>query len=248
MVQDAQGNVFRLAKKGRRYHSDASTRLHDAKRIRPPPAVAASRRLREVIADVLATGTHTPESRGAPGRTDIADIPEGSWQTWKDDEPESYARRPYLHVFDDDNIVVAVRPIYDDAPVIAWKRLSKAAMRKVRADVKRAPQGVHLRRVNVQEKTTRVMPGAPGFELAATVPGARPVRYKSINLASGLPMAWLEFLRDHRYEVINAVVESGIFPNARRGFGTAVEVPDPQYGYDVPVVAWRTRLAEQADQ
>lgn len=164
LLVTCRGEVWRLARRGIRYHSDVSTRLHGAKRARAPREFAASERLRAVINDVLRTGRDSmPDS-----------VPDPNPVRWTDQRPGSYAQRSYLELHHG-GVARAVEPIYDDAPRVAWRELTARELRRVQADLAIAPQGVHLPHVLVRERTKQVGPDSPRYEAACAAPGARPM-------------------------------------------------------------------------
>ena len=75
VVRDHQGRVWRIAKRGIRYHGDVDTLLHGAKPAKAPKQVAASDRIRAILEATLGAAETRPEGiaqvtewRDAPSR------------------------------------------------------------------------------------------------------------------------------------------------------------------------------------
>lgn len=158
-IVSCHGRTFKVAAKGRRYHEDRRDLIYDATPCAAPKAWAASEELRGIIEAIIGAG-----GTGAGGAI-VA--------TWTDQEPGSYARRPYLEMHDS-GAIRAVRPMYDDAPLVGWST-DRATARRVEKLMKVAPVGVHLQRAQVKERTVRIDPTNPRFAAACAIPGARPM-------------------------------------------------------------------------
>lgn len=87
-----------------------------------PESYAAARRLVSIIEGTLADGAHTPESRGASASAHPAapaPTTDAEAQTWTAQrDRNSLASYPTVTVRGD--VVTAMRPVYDDSPVVAW--------------------------------------------------------------------------------------------------------------------------------
>jgi hypothetical protein len=212
VVSSPDGRVWRLARKGVRYHEDASTLIHGARAARAPAPVAASDRIRAILDSVLLAGGDLPADAGQP----IA--------TWGD-APHvagSLAPTASLAVYAD-RWVRAVRPVYDDAPRVGARQVSTKEQAALMRDLAAAPRGVRLPTVQVSERTVRIEADDPRVSLAATLPGARPV------------LSRLLWPRDAGYADALAA------PGACLVSGGAVDVPDADTAWCVPVTAWRQR-------
>lgn len=158
----ATGDVYRVAAKPVRYHEDAAPvyRLTKAKAETIPAGYASGRRLADLICAIQRYGNHTPGSRGGdPSRR--APVPDGltreRFERPKRD-PNSYADMPSLTLREIDYgrlVAIAVTPIYDDAPIVAWRDLTPAERASVRADIETAKQGAWLPQVVVEHEETK---------------------------------------------------------------------------------------------
>jgi len=227
LVQDDAGRVWRLARRGVRYHSDVRTRLHGARPARAPKEFAASQELREIIAAVLRNGTQEPGSRAGTPETQAA-LPEDAHEVtarWSDQQPGSHASRPYLEIRG--TILRAVQPNYDDAPTMAWRRATAAELRRVQRALAITPRGVHLPRVQIRERHVQIRGDDDRAALAATIPGATPTRATRI------------------YRIEPGYAEALGRPDARLTFdGGPVEIPEPGTAWRVPITAWRAATTE----
>lgn len=229
LVVDEQGAVWRLTRKGVRYHHDVRSLLHGARRAKAPPPWAASLRLRALIERVLREGDHEPGSRGGSGEGTAC--PAGPRTRWTDQQPGSYGSRPWLEV-GDDGVVRAVRPVYDDSPVVAWMRLSAAELRRVRKDLALAPVGVHLPVVHITERTVQVDGSHPLAAQMATIPGARPLDVDYIRPSLPGGPGWREAITARAAALGGRVV------------GASIAVPRQGTGWEVPITAWRRLTAD----
>jgi len=165
VVSDRVGATWKLSKKGIRFHADDPSVIRGAKPCRPPVEFAASRALRAVRDDVLRSGDRGPVPAAAAGT---------STTVWTDRVPGRHDVNPRLEVRSD-GVFVAVRPVYDDAPTVAWRRATPAESKAVAEALAVAPEGAHLPVVDVRERTVRVDRDDARHEAAAALPGARPM-------------------------------------------------------------------------
>lgn len=143
--------VWKVVSGGIRYHEDVSTALYGVAPARPPKEWKATVTLRAAIEKVLREGTHTPLSRGLRGGETGQEVPAGiEVARWEDGKPDSLASFPHLRVFDD-NLILAVRPIYDDSPVVAWVRDRKLAKIVLEA-IAVSPKAYFLPEAQVKER------------------------------------------------------------------------------------------------
>lgn len=154
ILADHRGSIWRIHTRGRRYHEDVPTAIYGVRPARPPKAFAASQRLRQVIESVLRDGTQEPGSRAGGTQQELPAEAAEVTARWTDQEPNSFAQRPFLELRGE--YLRAVRPIYDDSPVMAWRRATPKELRKIAADMELAPKGVHLPRTHVRERTVRI--------------------------------------------------------------------------------------------
>ena len=216
LVESGDGRVWRLARKGIRYHSDVLTSLHGARPARAPAPVAASARIRALIDAVILGGGELPEG-AEPPRTVWRDAP-GS--------PGSLAPTATLAVYAD-GWICASRPVYDDAPRTGARHLDPREAKALARDIERAPRGVRLQCVAVRERMVRVEADDPRIEAALLLPGAR--AWQTTRTWPGDAAA---------YAVALAA------PQARLAFdGGPVDVPVPGTAWDVPLAAWRALCA-----
>jgi hypothetical protein len=122
------GKLWKVVSGGIRYHEDVSTALYGvAPVVRPPKEWKATCTLQDMLATILRDGTQTPDSRAAKRLGDDQNVPVvAKIASWEDSKPGSLASFPYLTIHED-GVIVAVRPIYDDSPIVAWIRNPKLA-------------------------------------------------------------------------------------------------------------------------
>ncbi|HET9554326.1 MAG TPA: hypothetical protein VFP50_15295 [Anaeromyxobacteraceae bacterium] len=215
LVQGQDGRVWRLARKGVRYHSDVSTRLHGARPARAPASVAASTRIRALLESCLGAGD-LPAGVGAP----VA--------VWRDapHAPGSLASTPELALHAD-GWVRGVVPVHDDAPRTGARQLGARELAALQRDLAASPRGVRLPVVSVRERTVRVEANDPRAQMASALPGARATQTRRV------------------YATESDYTTALSTPGARRTFdGGPVDVPIAGTAWDVPVTAWRAATAE----
>lgn len=174
IVADRQGQTWKVATYGIRYHSDVSARLYGVQPAKGPKGFAETQELRRAVEHVLTTGTHEPGSRG--GREgEMAERPAGQQiASWTDSRPGSLAAFPTVTVYEN-GVVGVVRPRYDDSPSVAWARDDKLAHRLAKL-IAAYPHPVHLPEANVKERTTRldVQATHPRYSAYSAARGAQP--------------------------------------------------------------------------
>jgi len=217
LVEGYDGCIWRLTRKGIRYHSDVSTSLHGARPARAPAPVAASARIRALIDAVILGG---------------GELPEGAVRlyTWRDapSAPGSLAPTPTLTRYEG-GWVRASRPAYDDAPRTGARHLSAREEAACACDIALALRGVRLPRVEVRERVVRIEADDPRIDAARLLPGAR--AWQTTRTWPGDGAAYAAAL---------------MAPQARLTFsGGPVDVPLAGTAWDVPVRAWRALCASE---
>lgn len=151
-IADYSGNLYRIETIGFRYHENVSSALYGAKPIRDTKEYAATRKLRTAIGSILQTGTHEPGSRGIAVDADAAKCP-GTEKVaeWRDGRPGSLASFPYIQIYQG-YIIRVIRPIYDDAPSIAWVIDTKLA-RALLAAIEISPKPVNFHEASVKARS-----------------------------------------------------------------------------------------------
>ena len=209
LVSDYSGKVWRLAKRGVRYHADCN-RLHGAKPARAPAAVAATSRIRKLAEEILKCGTYNPS-------------PAEIKYTWTDAPSYSGSMASTLSLtVTEAGYATARLPVYDDAPRVASRQLTPAEFKKLAADLEKAPKAVRLQEVSIRERTVTIEKDDPRLEVAKTLPGARPFISHQVFAS-----------QDGYAEALTTPGARLAF------MGGPVTVPDPNTSWDVPVTVWR---------
>lgn len=151
LVSNYAGEVYRVTTYGIRYHEDVESRLYGAAPAKAPKEWKATVFLREAIETVLKQGTHEPNSgSGNPKKKKPMPTTLPIELSWRYTMPEApLAAGDYLSVQGD--YVRAVRPIYDDAPDVAWMHDAKLS-KKIREAIAIAPEPYRLANANVLPK------------------------------------------------------------------------------------------------
>ena len=211
LVEGQDGRVWRLSRKGVRYHSDVSTRLHGAAPARAPADVAASTRIRAVLESCLGAGELPADAGGPVARWVDAPRQRGSLAS----TPELT-----LHA---GGWVRAWVPVYDDAPRTGARQLGARELAALQRDLGVAPRGARLPVVTVRERTVLVAADHPMAQAASALPGARATLTRRV--CADAP----------DYTAALAT------PGARLTFdGGPVLVPAAGTAWEVPVTAWRS--------
>ena len=148
LVQSADGRVWRLSRRGVRYHEDVRSLLHGAAPARPPKDVAASARIRALLEALIEGGGELPATAEPLSRWRDAPISAGSMAS-----TDSLSLYP-------DRWVRACKPVYDDLPRTGVQQLTAREWAALEADIAIAPRGVRLPRVEVRERPTCIRPPA----------------------------------------------------------------------------------------
>jgi len=217
LVEGYDGRIWRLTRKGIRYHADVPTLLHGARPARAPAPIAASMRIRALLDAAILSGGELPEGMTRSPSTVWRDAPVS---------PGSLAPTATLALYEG-GWVRASRPVYDDAPRSGARHLSAREAKALARDIERAPRGTRLQCVAVRERMVRVEADHRRIEAAMRLPGAR--AWQTTRTWPGDAAA---------YAVALAA------PQARLAFeGGPVDVPVPGTAWDVPLAAWRALCA-----
>jgi hypothetical protein len=161
LVQGHDGRVWRLTRKGVRYHEDAATLLHGARPARAPAPVAASDRIRVIlqstrggqlpagIGEATAVWHDAPRTQGSTADTGtlwVYPVPVGG--CW----------------------VRAFIPFYDEAPRGGARQLTPRESAQLARDLALAPRGVRLPTVRVEERTVKIHPATHSAADVARAP------------------------------------------------------------------------------
>jgi hypothetical protein len=148
--------LYKVVSGGIRYHEDVRTLLYGVAPVaRPPKEWKATRTLRATIEEILRDGNQAPNSRALRAGDAGREIPTtASIAKWEDGKPDSLASFPRLEVREED-VIVAVRPIYDDAPIVAWVRDPKLA-KAVLAAIEIAPRPHHVTEAHVKMRAPKL--------------------------------------------------------------------------------------------
>ena len=214
VIADHQGQTWRIARKGVRYHEDVPTLLHGARSCRPPPAVAATDRIRAIAEAILAGGGELPAGTGP------------ATSTWRDAPRVVGSMASTLMLSTHGGWACAFLPVYDDAPRSGARRLTARETDALARDLATAPVAVRLPPFTVRERNVRIEAADPRIALARATQGASPLNARRVHPRDA--------------DAYAAALAAG----ARVLYaGGPCEVPDPGTAWTVPVTAWRAAQA-----
>lgn len=142
VVDYDDGRVWRVVTYGICYHEDVASCIYGVKPARAPREYTATRTLREAIGRVCSTGTQEPGSRAGDESQRPRPDTGAKIAEWRDGRPDSLASFPYVQIYPG-GVIRAVRPIYDDSPIVAWVR-DEVLTAKLVAAIKISPDPYHI--------------------------------------------------------------------------------------------------------